>query len=122
MKEEEGLLSRFFVLVIEFLDPLPGQAQQGLIFRYCFFLRVPEVGQQGKEQLAVPIGQESDFERFDEMLDLFNAAEHRRNHDQRARLRGDAFGVVQARERMWRDQHGCQPVDQCDRQLARAEE
>ena len=122
MKEEEGLLSRLLVLVIEFLDPFPGQSQQGRVFRHRFSLRVPEVGQQGKVQMGVPIGQESDFERFDEMLDMFNAAEHRRNHDQRARLRGDAFGEVQARERMWRDQHGCQPVDQCDRQLARAEE
>ena len=38
-------------------------------------------------QVLVPIGQEPDFQRLDQILDVLRAGEHRRDHDQSARFR-----------------------------------
>ena len=55
-------------------------------------------------QVVVSIGQEPDFERLDQLLECFNATQHRRDHDQRADS-GGYLGEVHSRQRMRRHQH-----------------
>ncbi len=69
-------------------------------------------------QVAVAIGQEPDFQRLDQALDVARAGEHGRDHDQGAGCRRNARREVHARQRMRRRQQSGQPVHQRDCELA----
>ena len=100
------------VLFIELFDSLPGQPQQRFVLRQRFFERVSKVGQQAEVQMVVPICQETDFQRIDQILDVLNAREHSRDYHQSARFRRNPFGEVHSRQRMRRRQQRGQPVHQ----------
>ena len=51
--------------------------------RQHFLVRVRKVGQQAEMQIAVPIGEEANFERLDQIVDVSGAGEHGRDHHQR---------------------------------------
>ena len=57
-------------LLVQRFDPLPGQPQQRLVFRHHLGVRVPEVGQQAEVQILIAIGQEPNFQRLDQILDV----------------------------------------------------
>ena len=54
--------------------------------------------------MLVTIGQESDFERLEE-VSMCSIAQHRRDDDQGSRFRGNALGEVHSRQRMRCHQH-----------------
>ncbi len=70
MKEEKRVAFCIRVLFIQLFDPLPGQPQQRLVLRNRFLERIPEIRQQAEVQVVVPIGQEPDFQRLDQILDV----------------------------------------------------
>ena len=72
-------------------------------------------------QIVVPICQEPDFQRIDQILDVLSACEHSRDHHQSTRFRRDPFGEVHSRQRMRRRQQRGQPVHHGHRQLACAQ-
>ena len=85
---------------------------------------VAKVGEQREVQVLVAVGEEAHLERLDAGRSMLAAlVEHRRHHDQRARLpagcrseksmRGSGCGVHQQRG---------QPVHQRDRELARGDQ
>ena len=71
MKEEESVAFRAPVLFIQLVDSRPGQQQQRLVLRQRFLVRVPKIGQQAEVQDCVPVRQEPDFKRLDQILDVF---------------------------------------------------
>ena len=50
-----------------------GQLQQRFVLRQRFRVRVLKIGQQAEAQIVVPIGQEPDFQRLDQILDVLRA-------------------------------------------------
>ena len=120
-KEERGA-RRVPVLVVQLLDPLPGQPQQLPVLRDRFLVRIQEIRQQAEVQVVIPIRQEPDFQGLDQGLDVAGAREHRRDHHQGARFRRDPFGEVHSRQRMRLHQQRGEPVHQRDRQPAGAQQ
>ncbi len=118
MEQEEDVVPTLRVLRVQGVDPLPGQLQQRRILSQRFLRGVAQIGQQAEVQVGVAIGQEPDFQRLDEGLDVARAGEHGRDHHQGARCRGDARGEIHTRQRMRRRQQSGQPVHQRDRELA----
>ena len=53
-------------------------------------MRILKVSQEAKVQVAVTIGQESDFERLNEVLDAGRILKQGRDHDQGSQFRGNA--------------------------------
>ena len=100
MEEEERVALRAAVGFIQPFDPLPGQPQQRLVLWHHLGVGVPEVGQQAEVQILVSIGQEANFQRLDQLLNVWSAGEHRWDHDQGARFRWNPAGKVQARQRL----------------------
>jgi len=78
-----------------------GQPQQRLVLRNRFLACVPEISQQIEVQVLVSIRQKPNFKRFDEMIDVFRADEHRRDHGQSAEFRRDPFGKVHSWQRKY---------------------
>ena len=78
-----------------------GQPQQRLALRNRFLACVQEISQQTEVQVLVSIRQKPNFKRFDEMIDVFRADEHRRDHGQSAEFRRDPFGKVYAGQRKY---------------------
>ena len=117
MEQEERVAPVAWVLFVQRFDPLRRQLHQRCILRQRFLLRVPKIGQQAKVQVIVPIGQEPDFQRFDQILDVLRAGEHRRRHHQGAHFRRNTPGKVHARQRPGRGQQRRQPVHQRHRQM-----
>ena len=109
------------VLFIQLLDPVARQQQQRLVLRQRFVLRVAKIGQQAKLQALIPVRQEPDFKRLDQMLDVLRACEHGRNHNQRAAVRRNAPGKVQARQLPGRRQQGRHPIDERNCQMTGAQ-
>ena len=121
MKEEENVAFRTPVLFIQLFDSLPGQPQQRFVLRQRFFERVSKIGQQAEVEMVVPICQETDFQRIDQILDVLRACEHSRDYHQSTRFLRDPFGEVHSRQRMRRRQQRGQPVHHGHRQMACAQ-
>ncbi len=121
MEEEEivapGFALSIAIFLVQLFDPRLRQPYQRPVLRERFLVRVAKIGQQAEVQAFIPIRQEPDFQRLDQILDALSTGEHGRNHHQRARLRRDPFGEVHFRQRMRRHQQGCQPVHQRHGQL-----
>ena len=110
------------VLPVQPVDPLSGHRQQRSVARQRFLGRVLVIGQQREMQVGVPIGQEAHFEGLDQAFDVCDTCQHRRNHDQRARLRRKPVREVHSRQCPRRDQEHRQPVHYRHRQLAGGEQ
>ncbi len=117
VEQEEGVAPVARVLFVQRFDPPRGQLHQRFIFRQGFLPRIPKIGQQSKVQAVVPVGQEPNFQRLDQILDVPRAGEHRRRHHQGAGFRRNTPGKVQARQRPGRRQQRRQPVHQRHRQM-----
>ena len=94
MEEEETVDVPRAVSFVQQLDSVARAAQQRLVFRKRFLLRIAEIRQQAEMQVLVPICQKSHFERFKELINLFNAAQERRNHDEGAQVRRQSVREV----------------------------
>jgi len=70
VEKEESIAFCAPVLFIQLFDPLPGQLQQRLVFRSRLLVRVPEISQQAEVQVLVPVCEEPDFQRLDQVLDV----------------------------------------------------
>ena len=117
MKKEKNVIIRSTIFCVQRLDFRLGQPQQRLVLGERFFLRVQKISQQPEIQIVVPISQKAHFQCLDQVVDILRTGEHRRNHDQRARLRRNAGGKIHARQRMRAHQQGHQPIHQGQRQL-----
>jgi hypothetical protein len=73
-------------------------------------------------QVVIPICQEPDFQGLDQVLDVAEAREHRRDHHQGARFRRNSFGEVHSRKWMRFHKQRGEPVHQRHRQPARAQQ
>ena len=102
--------------------PCPATVNSGLVAGQRFLGRVLVIGQQREMQVVVPIGQEAHFEGLDQAFDVCDTCQHRRNHDQRARLRRKPVREVHSRQCPRRDQEHRQPVHYRHRQLAGGEQ
>ncbi len=122
MEEEEGAAVSVPVLLVQLLDLLPREPEERLVLRKRLLARVREVRQQAEVQMLVPIRQEPDLQRLDQILDVLRARDHRRDHDERARFRGNPRGEVHSRQQVRPGEQRGQPVHQGDRQLARAQQ
>ena len=102
------LLLRYF----SFSDsmPSPGQPQQRHRPPAASPRAHPKIGQQAEVQMLVPIGQEADFQRFDQSLDVLRAREHRRHHHQGTGFGRNSFGKIHPRQRLRPYQQRRQPV------------
>ena len=85
-------------------NSLLGQPQKRFVLRQRFFDGVAEISQQTEVEVVIPICQEADFQRLDQVLDVLSAGEHRRDHDQGARFRRDSSGKVHSRQQVRRRQ------------------
>ena len=106
------------VLVIQRFDCLAGPLKQRRILILGFLLRVEEVGEQGKMQIAVAIGQVAHLHAFHQFIDIQRAANQCRYDHQGAGIRGNALAVIEARQHVRRHRQGHQPVHQADGQAA----
>ena len=70
MEEKERVASCAPVFFVQLFDSVPGQQQQRLVLRQRFLVRVPKIGQQAEVQVLVPVRQEPDFKRLDQILDV----------------------------------------------------
>ncbi|HRM67998.1 MAG TPA: hypothetical protein PLO71_01085, partial [Thauera phenylacetica] len=126
MEEEEdvafGAGSAITIFAIERRDRKACALDQRSIGRQGLLARVEQVGEQAKMQTAVAIGQEADFERLDEFIDVVGTGEQGRHHHQRAPLRRDARGEVHARQRVRRRHQSGEPVHQGNAQPARGQQ
>ena len=98
MKEEECVAFYAPIFFIQLLDSLLGQPQQCPVLRHCFRVCVPEISQQTEVQVLVPICQKTNFKRLDQVLDVFSAREHGRDHHQCSRFRRNSFTKVHSRQ------------------------
>ena len=85
------------VLSIELIDTHRCQAKQRLVLRKRFLVGVRKIGQQSEVQVRVAIGQEPDFKRLDQILDVVSAGEHGWNHHQCPRLRSNSRREIHSR-------------------------
>ena len=122
MKQKECIVICDTVFDVQRTNQLTRPLQQCVVIGQCRFGRITKVSQQGKVQIGVAIAEEANLQRFDQSLNAGYAGEHRGYHDQRTRLCRDALREIHARQALWCHQQRCQPVRQCDGQLARAEE
>ena len=60
VKKEEGVSFEAFVFFVQRLNSLLGELQQGAVFRKRFLGCVPEIRQQTKMKVLVPIGSSMD--------------------------------------------------------------
>ena len=82
------------IFLIQLVDSCLGKSKQRLIAGKRFLARVGKIGQQAEVQTRVAIGETPDFERLDQILDVANAGEHRRNDHQRPRVRRNACRII----------------------------
>ena len=80
MKKKERVAIYAPVFFIQFPDSRLSQLQQRIVFRQRFRACILKIGQQAEAQVVVTVGQEPDFQRFDQIFDVLSTAEHRRNH------------------------------------------
>ncbi len=78
------------VFLVQRADLFLRQPQQVRVLRQRLLVCVEKIRQQGEVQVYVLVGQETDFQRFDEAVDASRAGKHRRDHHQRARSRRNA--------------------------------
>ena len=104
------------VLVIQRFDCLAGSLQQRRILIQRLLLRVEEVGEQGKMQIAVAVGQVAHLHAFHQFIDILRAANEGRHDHQGAGICGNALAVIEARQHVRRHRQGHQPVHQADGQ------
>jgi hypothetical protein len=109
------------VLLVERVDALLRGLQKTLVVGHRLRGGIREVGQQAVVQVRVSIGEVADFQRLDQVLDVVDARDHRRHHDQRARCRRDPARIIHARQRMRRHDQHRQPVHHANGELARGD-
>ena len=122
MEEEEEISAFRRIAGIETFDLAHGVFHQRLVARHFLLGCVQEIGQQAEMQVRIAIGQEAHLQSFDQGIDAGLTPDHARHDHQRARAGGDAFGVIHARQRLRRDQHGRRPVDQRNAQFTEGDQ
>ena len=84
MKEKKCLAVLAVVFGIERFDACSGQHHQLLVTWDCCLRGILEIREKREVQVLVSIGEESDFERLDEVIDALGALEERGDDDQRS--------------------------------------
>ena len=113
-----GRLRRGPVLRVQALDAIAGELEQGFVLGQRLGGRIREVGQQAEVQVVVPVGEEADFQRLDQALDVRRASQHRRHDHQRPRLRRQTPLKGHSRQRAGRDEQRRKPVHHVRCELA----
>ncbi len=106
---------------VQFGDAALRMVEQRRIVRHRFGGCVLEVGEQPEAQVLVAIGEETHLERLGEVVDGRSVVEQRRHDDERGRIGGQALAEIHARQRARRREHGHEPVDERDAELAGAD-
>ena len=82
MEQKKHIAVSPLVFSIQLFDACSGQLHQMLVTRKGFLVGIPKIGQESKVQVVVTIGQESDFERLNEVGDALGILKERRDDDQ----------------------------------------
>ena len=117
-----GATGRIAVLCVELLDAPARELQQGRVLRQHFLVCVRKIGQQSEMQVAVAIGQETNFQRLGQVLDVCGAGEHGGDNHQGVRCGRNARGKIHTWQRMRRHDHLHHPVNQFDCRVARSDQ
>ena len=118
MEQEEMFAGVFGV---KRFDPGSRLLQQVIVAGGMFFGSVGKIGQQREVEIVVPVGQESNFQRLHEFVDLPGVGDDRGDRHDRAVLRRDSRGKIHPRQDARTHQQHDRPIDERDCQLARAE-
>ena len=118
MQEVEDRPGVGTIALVEPLDFRAGQLQQPPVAGQRFLRGIGKVGQQGEQEIVVPIGQVSQLELLHEGPHRPLGGQQRRHGDQRAILRGNSRREIQPHHRPGRHQQGTQPIHHAHRQLA----
>ncbi len=120
MEKKKPVADLIPVLIIQLFDFTAGQPRQRFVLRQYLLVRVSKISQKGKVEVVVPIRQEPNFQRLGQVIDVFIAHEHCRDHNKRPRFRRNPAGEIQTRERMRSRKQGHRPIHKRDRQVGRA--
>jgi len=82
MEKKKRLALLAWILGIQRVDAGPCRQDQLLITSHRLPVGILKIREQGKVQVTVPIGEESDFKRLKQIVDALCMLEERRNHHQ----------------------------------------
>jgi hypothetical protein len=84
MEEKKRVAMSACIFGIQRIDACSGRQHQLIVACHRLVVGILEIREQGKVQVTVPVGEESDLERLKEVVDTPGMLEECGNHNQRS--------------------------------------